>query len=86
MNQAIGKKCLGDRNSYLELWKEYAPYVRRPKDVQDVAEAFFQSDDGQKKEEGEQGESETKKILFPVEAKLFENQENEKIERVPKFQ
>ena len=46
MNQAIGKKCLGDRNSYLELWKEYAPYVRRPKDVQDVAEAFFQSDDG----------------------------------------
>ncbi len=31
---AIGKKCLGDRERYMKLWKEYGPYVRRPHDIQ----------------------------------------------------
>ena len=38
----IGKKCLGDRENYLKMWKEFAPYVRRPLAVQDVAISFFQ--------------------------------------------
>lgn len=42
MGVVIGKKCLGDRENYIKMWKDFAPYVRRPRDVQDVAVAFFE--------------------------------------------
>ena len=38
---AFGKKCLGEREDYLKMWKEHAPYVRRPKEIQEAAIGFF---------------------------------------------
>jgi len=39
---AIGKKCLGERKSYMKNWKKkYAQFVRRPVDVQTAALEFF---------------------------------------------
>ena len=38
----LGKKCLGNREHYLEYWKNYAPHVRRPSSVQEAAKAFFE--------------------------------------------
>ena len=39
---AIGKKCLGERKSYMKNWKQnYAQFVRRPLDVQRAALEFF---------------------------------------------
>ena len=38
----LGKKCLGNREQYLDYWKNYAPHVRRPRSVQEAAKAFFE--------------------------------------------
>lgn len=38
----LGKKCLGNREQYLEYWKNYAPHIRRPRSVQEAAKAFFE--------------------------------------------
>lgn len=38
---ALGRKCIGERIDWFFKWKDFSPYVQRPKKVRDLAKLFL---------------------------------------------
>jgi len=41
---AIGRKCLGDRDRWLQEWKDYSPFVQRPPEIRDIARSYIKDE------------------------------------------